>query len=527
MKNILNVIPLPNKVMPSEGSFVFCPDMKVSYGPKSLAAGSFLCNITGLGRDIEGSVLFEEDDSIENPEAYRLQIEPCRIIVFACGSAGFFYGAQTLRQLLPPSLETGHKVEGAVVPCLVIEDFPRFPHRGFMLDSARHFFGIATIERLLDLMALHKLNRFHWHLSDDQGFRMEVGKRPLLTKTGSCRLQSQTGGGLLFGRKRFDGTPYSGFYSKEQMQGIVAYAKERFIEVIPEIDMPGHTAAILAAYPGCGCTGGPYVTGWRWGIYKDILCPGKELSYSVAKDILDEVVSIFPYKYIHIGGDEVPMKRWRNCPDCRLVMKMNHMKDYRELQMLFMNRIISYLKEKDHLAICWDESAHTELDDGAVIQYWSPFGLKRTRESLQDGRKCIFSPFKKYYLDYSYELMPLRSTYEYEPRMQGLPEDENRLIIGVEAPLWTEYTASAEKLFWQAFPRLSAVSESAWTLSNNRSFASFLGRLPGFETRLRMLGAEPASKDCHKYDGRPKLMKSFISRTHPSIREYEKFRSST
>ncbi|MFO7611495.1 MAG: beta-N-acetylhexosaminidase [Clostridia bacterium] len=526
MRNPVNVIPMPNKVSPAEGRFMFSSDMKVSYSEKSLAAGDFLCSIAGLEKGGGGSILFEEDASIENPEAYRLLIEAGRIIISASGCAGFFYGAQTLRQLLPPSLETRHTVEGVVVPCLLIEDIPRFQHRGFMLDSARHFFNVVTIERLLDLMALHKLNRFHWHLSDDQGFRMEVAKRPLLTETGSSRLQSQIGGGLLLGRKTYDGNPHSGFYSRKQMQGIVAYAKERFIEVIPEIDMPGHTSALLAAYPGCGCTGGPYKTGERWGIYKDILCPGKEASYSIAMDILDEVVSLFPYRYIHIGGDEVPMKRWRNCPDCRHAMKMNGISNYRELQSAFMNRIISYLMEKGRLAICWDESAHHTLDRDAIIQYWSPFGAKRTEESLRDGRKCIFSPFKKYYLDYSYELIPLSRTYEFEPQLHGLTEDENRLIIGVEAPLWTEYAASIEKLFWQAFPRLSAVSETAWTFSKNKCYDSFLDRLPGLETRLRMLEVEPASKDCYMYDGRPKLLKSFLSRIHTSIKEYEKFRPS-
>lgn len=524
MLNSIPIIPKTQQIIESGGFFVIKPESGISYEEIGKTAGELLCSIAGLQKSQVGKISIKHNPSISGQDEYELEINNDGITISASGSSGLFYGAQTLRQLLPPETEITGIKESVSVPCLLIKDKPRFDYRGFMLDSARHFFSVETIKKILDLMAFHKLNRFHWHLTDDQGFRIEIKKYPLLTETGSKRSKSQIGGRLLWGEKIYDNTPHSGFYSQEQINEVVDYAKTLFIEVIPEIDIPGHFMAALAAYPEHSCTGGPFEVGTKWGIYKDILCAGKESSYGFIEDILSEVMRLFPYKHIHIGGDETPKTRWKKCPDCQEMMKRNNIKSEKMLQTYFSNRIVKYLKTNGCTVIGWDEIVSDSLETETTIQYWSPVGEKRTISSIKAGRKCIFSPFRKYYLDYSYEFIPLRKSYDFEPFLKEIPESDQNKIIGVEAPLWTEYVDSEDRLFWQIFPRLTAISETAWTNPGLKSFDDFLIRFRYLQKRFDIWKINTASWDCYSYDKSPKSLKLLFSKKHPAVEEYEKYK---
>ncbi|MDX1357545.1 MAG: beta-N-acetylhexosaminidase [Clostridia bacterium] len=504
MLNSIPVIPKPQQIIESGGYFILSPESGVAFDEHSEKSAEYLCEYTGLKADSKGSVRFVHDNKIKNPEGYELTIDNGSITLAASGEQGFFYCVQTLRQLLPVKMESGSVDDMIKLPCLIIKDSPRFTYRGFMLDCARHFFTIGTIKTLLDLMSMHKLNRFHWHLTDDQGWRIEIKKYPKLTEIGSIRKESQIGGRMLWGDKIYDGMPHSGFYTQDEIREIVGYAKSLHIEVMPEIDMPGHFNAALAAYPEYSCTGGPFEVGTKWGIYKDILCAGKGSSYDFIQDILNEMLPLFPFKHIHIGGDEAPKDRWKKCPDCQALMEKRGIKNEKMLQTHFSNKIIAFMKSRGFTVIGWDEIVSDELEKEAIVQYWSPFGQDRAVGSLDAGRRCIFSPFRKYYLDYSYDFMPLRKTYEFDPFLKELTEEARSKIMGVEAPLWTEYVDTEERLYWQTFPRLSAVSETAWTEAGLRYYDDFLARFWQFQKRLDLFGISYTTWDCYSYDGRPK-----------------------
>jgi hexosaminidase len=524
MLNSIPVIPKPQQIIESGGHFILNPDSGVEFSDYGKKAAEFLCSYTGLKQSADGSIKFIHDEKIKNKDGYELIIDKGNITISASAEAGFFYCVQTLRQLLPVKMESGVFDDLIKLPCLIINDSPRFSYRGFMLDCARHFFEIKTIKSLLDLMAMHKLNRFHWHLTEDQGWRIEIKKYPKLTEIGSVRKESQIGGRMLWGEKEYDGKPHSGYYTQDEIREVVEYAKSLHIEIIPEIDIPGHFTAALAAYPEHSCTGGPFEVGTKWGIYKDILCAGKKSSYDFIQDILSEILPLFPYKHIHIGGDEVPKDRWKKCPDCRSLMEKRGIKNEKLLQLHFSNQIIVFLKSRGFTVIGWDEIVSDDLDKDAIIQYWSPTGMDRALESIDSGRRCIFSPFRNYYLDYSYEFIPLRKTYDYEPYLKELTGYAQNMIIGVEAPLWTEYVDSEERLYWQVFPRLSAVSETAWTEPGLRYFDDFLARFWQFQKRLDIFGIGYATWDCYSYDGRSKLLKLFFSKEHIASREYKKYK---
>lgn len=525
MLNSIPVIPKPGQIIESGGHFYLNPESGIMYDEDSSVAGIFICELTGLTKNPEGSVRFTKKTSVKSPEAYELVIDKNGIEISASAPAGFFYGAQTLRQLLPIDFELKNTFEIVKLPCMIIKDSPRFEYRGYMLDCARHFFSINLIKKVLDLLALHKINRFHWHLTEDQGWRIEIKKYPKLVEIGSHRKESQTGGRMLWGEKEYDGEPHSGYYTQDEIREVVAYAKSLFIEVIPEIDIPGHFTAALAAYPEYSCTGGPFEVGTKWGIYKDILCAGKESAYDFVQDILNEIIPLFPYRHIHIGGDEAPKDRWKKCPDCRKMMEKHGIKNEKLLQTFFTNRIVKFLKGRNCTVIGWDEIATGDLDKDVIVQYWSPFGQDRAVTSMDDGRKCIFSPFKKFYLDYSYEFIPLRNTYEFDPYLKELTKDAKKMIIGVEAPLWTEYVDSEERLFWQTFPRLSAVSETGWTEAGLKSFDDFLTRFWQLQKRLDVLGVGYTTWNCYNYDGRSKTLKQLFSKVHTAISEYKKYSS--
>lgn len=412
-------------------------------------------------------------------DGYQLIIEPVRIKISAGGASGVFYALQSLGQLIQTEyLRTGSAQP--VIPCLVIDDQPRFRWRGFMLDEARHFQGKDTVFMLLDWMARLKMNVFHWHLSDDQGWRIEIRKHPALTEIGSKRSATQSGGFL---SRRIKPGVHQGFYSQQEIKEIVQYAAERHIRIVPEFDVPGHSGAILAAYPNLGCTGGPYQVNPRWGIHMDILCAGNPETLSFLESLFSEVLELFPGQYIHIGGDEAPKGRWRGCPKCRNLAAQSGFKRVEPLQILMSNQINRFLQQHGRSMMGWNELINEDLDPQIAIQFWR--GDKNGLiDQIRKGRKTVLSNFEAYYLDHAYVHSPLEKVYKFEAVPAALEAEYLGNILGIEAPLWTEFVPNRARLDWQVFPRLFAVAESAWTNPERKNYEHFLGRL---EQQLKLL----------------------------------------
>jgi hexosaminidase len=423
------------------------------------------------------------------PEGYRLEITPATVDLRAPTVAGVFYGLQTLRQMLPVEVEERHPVTAAWwLPCALIEDQPRFAWRGFMLDDGRYFHGLETVLKTLDLMALQKLNRFHWHLTEDQGWRIEIKKYPLLTQVGSHRpgtVQSR------FSR-RHDQVPHAGFYTQEQIRTVVAYAARRHITVIPEIEMPGHSLAALAAYPELTCTGKPVSVANGFGIFKDIYCAGRQEVFTFLQDVLDEVLDLFPSPIIHIGGDEAPKQRWKQCPLCQRRIQAEHLVDEHALQAWFTNRIGDFLGSRGRRLMGWNQILAPGLNNQAVVHFWLGERDELVRAVTLDGRQFVMSTYLDTYLDHSYDLMPLSRAYLYEPVPSELTAEQSACILGLEAPLWSEWVPDRPRLDYQAYPRLTALAETAWTPKDRKDFVDFRRRLKSFLPRLARLGVHHA-----------------------------------
>jgi len=500
----MNIIPLPSQIEERAGEFRLSAetgiltDLPNLWNAKFLKA--FLTTSTGFplplhtadqaGKNI---IHLQLDPALESlgPEGYRMTVSPEKVGICAPGTTGVFYGIQSLRQMLPVELEQRQPVSGIDwrIPCFEITDRPRFTWRGFMLDEGRHFQGKQTVLLTLDLMALQKLNTFHWHLTEDQGWRVEIKKYPRLTGIGSQRPGTRNG----YTAGKHNGIPHGGFYTQNDIREIVAYAAERHITVVPEVEMPGHALAALAAYPELSCTGGPFDVATHFGIFSDIYCAGKEATFAFLQDVLDEIMEIFPSPYIHIGGDEAPKKRWKNCPDCRERIRKEGLKDAHALQVYFTNRIAAYLDSKDRRTIGWNEILQDGLAGSAVVQFWAR-GRKRLLEAIRsDQRATVMSFCIKTYLDYAYNLIPLSRVYRYEPVPSGLDEMAAASILGVESPLWTERVPTRARLEYQVYPRLTALAETGWTPRHRKSLPDFRHRLEGFLARLDRLGVHHAS----------------------------------
>ena len=396
---------------------------------------------------------------------YELTIDG-DITVVAKTEEGLFHGCQTLKQLI----FDGYRDGVATLENCVIKDKPRFTYRSFMLDIVRHFFDKEVIKGLIDILALVKINRFHLHLSDNQGYRVESTAFPALNEKANFRPGTKG-----------DGVPVGGYLTKDDVREIVAYAGERFIEVVPEVDLPGHTLAFLLAMPELGCTGEQYAPTESYGIDHRILCAGNEKVYDFVEKLLTELSELFPSKYFHLGGDEVPKSQWRQCKKCQDLMAKEGLNDCEELQGYFTNRVINMLKSLGKTPIVWNEALYSGiLDDSAICQYWSD-GKKATavRDALASGRKMYVSRTFPYYIDYPHGMNKLKSTYNFEPTscFKGVSAeniDEN--IMGVECPLWTEWVADVDKLHRQAFPRTIAVAETGWS-TPEKDYKDFEERL--------------------------------------------------
>ncbi|MCU1335595.1 MAG: beta-hexosaminidase [Bryobacterales bacterium] len=434
------------------------------------------------------AVRFLLDTSLPE-EGYRLRIEPRNGITILGSPAGLFYGAQSVLQL---TTARGHST--FVLPASEIQDQPRFAYRGLHLDTSRHMFPVDFLKRYLDWMARYKLNRFHWHLTDDQGWRIEIRKYPRLMEVASMRKETLVGHAPQ--STKSDGTPYGGFYTQEQIREVVAYAQERFITVIPEIDMPGHSLAAMAAYPELACTEGPFETATTWGGFKDVFCP-KETTFQFLENVLTEVMELFPSRYIHIGGDEVEKDRWKESTDAQDVIRREGLKDESELQSYFIRRIEQFVNSKGRRIIGWDEILEGGLAPDATVMSWR--GEDGGIAAARQGHDVIMTPGAYLYFDH-YQgdrkkeplaiggMLPLENVYSYNPEPAVLNAEEKKHILGAQANLWTEYMADTRQVEYMLFPRLLALAEVVWSPQETRNYRDFQNRVTPQLARLKRQG---------------------------------------
>lgn len=491
-----NVIPLPDKINVGTGSpFVLDAATTLEYSECLQREADFLkeyvARSTGIAvassRAAAGNRVVLLIDRSLGAEEYSIKVADKTLMLVGGSSAGVFYAVQTLRKSLPVG-----SFESVALPPVAISDSPRFAYRGMMLDVSRHFFGVDFVKEYLDILALHNINKFHWHLTDDQGWRIEIKRYPLLASVGSRRSQTVIGRNS----SRYDGKPYGEgcLFSQDQIREIVAYAAERHIEVIPEIDMPGHMIAALTAYPELGCTGGPYEVWTRWGVSEDLLCAGNDSTIEFAKGVLTEVMELFPSKYIHIGGDECPKNRWAECPKCRRRIESEHLTDdttasspEEALQGWVMRSISDFLGKNGRTVIGWDEILETgNYDDNTMVMSWR--GAKGGKEAAKRGINAIMVPNDVLYFDY-YQTRevereplaiggcnPIEKVYAFEPTM-GIPANRQKYIVGVQANLWTEYVLSERHVEHMVLPRMAALCEVQWRKSPRDNYDGFLDRV--------------------------------------------------
>ncbi|NBB17901.1 family 20 glycosylhydrolase [Runella sp. CRIBMP] len=459
----VSIIPKPQLLQLHTGEFTLTPSTAIQTAPevKAEEVVRFLVESVKAQTGIQllpnakslPFIYLKSDASLQNDEAYRLTVTAERILIEAKTNQGFFWAVQSLRQLLP-----FQKTTSAKIPCQMMEDAPSFRWRGHMMDVARHFFPVSFIKKQLDLMSLYKLNIFHWHLTDDQGWRIEIKKYPKLTSVGAWR-------------KEPDGSIHGGFYTQAEIKEVVEYARRRNITVIPEIEMPGHCVAALVAYPELACTNEKRVVPNSWGVFGDVFCVGKENVYVFLQNVLDEVMPLFPSRYVHIGGDEVPKTAWQASPECQALMKAQGLKDEHELQSYFIKRIQKYLQSKGKTLIGWDEILEGGADKDAIVEVWR--GEAEGRKALANGNRIIHAG--PYYFDSPNANLTLKKVYEYDNLSDPAYRQNSTQVWGAECPLWTERvtTYNAE---YMLYPRMLAFSESLWN-NGTRNFEEFRARV--------------------------------------------------
>lgn len=485
----LNIIPKPQQIEYHSGSFVMNSKTVIQADEDSFEV-KYLQQIIkqqlGLNLEITTSskakskIVFlnkviEEKKSFK--EWYNLSISKNEVVINSTENHGIFYGIQTLIQLLPQEKSLEIKI-----PCLNITDEPKFKWRGMHLDVSRHFFPKDFIKKYIDYLAMYKMNTFHWHLTDDQGWRIEIKKYPKLTEVGAWRNGSMIGH---YTNQTFDNIRYGGFYTQEEINEIVAYAKERHITIIPEIEMPGHALAALASYPEFSCTGGPFEVGKTWGVLEDVFCP-KDETFAFLENILTEVMTLFPSEYIHIGGDECPKVRWKSCPLCQKRIKGEHLKDEHELQSYFIQRIEKFVNSKGRKIIGWDEILEGGLAPNAAVMSWR--GTVGGITAAKQNHFVVMSPGSHCYFDH-YQGEPknepiafggytnVEKVYSFNPIPKESSAEESKYILGAQANLWTEYINTPEHVEYMLFPRIAALSEVVWGTSNSNNYKEFEKRL--------------------------------------------------
>ena len=450
-------------------------------------------------------IVFTSNDSISNEEGYELKIGENSILIASKNSKGAFYAVQSLLQLMPIK-SNGLAI---AIPCLELQDEPQFKYRGMHLDVGRHFFSVDFIKKYIDLMARLKMNTFHWHLTEDQGWRIEIKKYPKLQEIAAFRNETLVGH---YNNQphQFDGKKYGGFYTQEQIKEVVAYANTRQVTIIPEIEMPGHSQAAIAAYPALGCTGEQVEVATKWGVFDEVYCP-KESTFKFLEDVIDEVVTLFPGKYIHIGGDEAPKTNWKNCTHCQKLIKKEGLKDEHGLQSYFIARMEKYINTKGKQIIGWDEILEGGLAPNATVMSWR--GTSGAVQAAKEGHDVILTPGSHCYFDhYQSEneneplaiggFLPLEKVYHFNPIPEGLSDKEATYVLGAQGNVWTEYMQTEKQVEYMAFPRAVALSEVLWSSSKHKNYSDFINRLEQYQKRLDLLEVNYAN---HIYSVKGKL----------------------
>lgn len=500
-----SLVPLPAKLVEKSGSFTLSSNtviVQTGAGKTATFAAQELGRSTGFkfrqSRAGGSSINFVVDPKLSRlgTEGYRLVVDKEKVTVTASTEAGLFYGFQTFRQLLPAEIFATEPVKMAwTAPCVEIEDSPRFQWRGTMLDVCRHFMPKEDVKRFIDLMSMHKLNTFHWHLTDDQGWRIEIKKYPKLTEVGAWRRRTLVGrypGGDPANFK-YDDYKHGGFYTQDDVREIVAYAAERHITIVPEIEMPGHAQAAIAAYPWLGNTGEQLEVLPYWGVNPNVFNTS-DRTIQFLKDVLDEVMDLFPGQFIHVGGDECPKDQWKTSAEAQQRIKDNNLKDEHELQSWFIKQFDTYLDAKGRRLIGWDEILEGGLAPGAAVMSWR--GTEGGIAAAKSGHDVVMSPTSHCYLDYGQSrntvtepltiggYVPLSKVYDFNPVPEGFTADQAKRVLGAQGNLWTEYMRDAHKVDYMAFPRLCALAEVVWTPQRDRKYDEFMNRLPEHLRRL-------------------------------------------
>lgn len=501
----LAIIPKPASIQQGEGHFLLNADtVLVALGNAQTIAS--LLNIylqpsTGFPLPLrsevqDNAIILELHDSTDNPGAYGLEVSTTAIKIEAGDPAGLLYGVQTLRQLLPVSAMSDELVSDALweIPAVSIADAPRFSWRGLHLDVARHFFDVDFIKKFIDVMAFYKFNIFHWHLTEDQGWRIEIKQYPELTTIGSNRAETP----LPSNRHQGDGKPYGGFYTQDEIREVVAYATARQITVVPEIEMPGHAVAALTSYPNLGCVGEGYQVRTTWGIAKDVFCAGSEEVFTFLENVLTEVLDLFPSEFIHIGGDECPKDRWQECPGCQARIKAEGLADEHELQSYFIQRIEKWLNAHGRRLIGWDEILEGGLAPNATVMSWR--GSQGGIDAANAGHDVVMSPNTHCYFDYFQSedtdaepsaiggYLPVERVYMFNPIPEDIDPTKAHHILGGQGNIWTEYIPTSEQVEYMAYPRSIALSEVIWSYPEQRDFPEFRSRLNEHLKRLEIMG---------------------------------------
>lgn len=506
------IIPKPQSQITHSGYFTISSKTQIIADENFKVSVSFLKEFIENGSAIrfrEGEstskIVFQLDESLASNEAYKLDISEKQITISANNDTGAFYAVQSVRQLLPEALENQTFTENKInIQAQHIEDAPQFAYRGMHLDVGRHFFSVEFIKKYIDMLALLKMNTFQWHLTEDQGWRIEIKKYPKLQEVAAWRDET------LIGHyndmpHQFDGKKYGGFYTQEEVKEIVAYAEKRHITIIPEIEMPGHSQAAIAAYPHLGCTGDNPGVAKLWGVFEDIYCP-KEETFTFLEDVLDEVLELFPSEYIHIGGDEAPKTRWKQCESCQALIKKEGINDEHELQSYFITRMENYLNSKGRQIIGWDEILEGGLAPNATVMSWR--GVEGAVAAAKQGHKVIMTPTSHCYFDYYQSdndseplaiggFLPLEKVYHFNPIPEGLSAEESQFVLGAQGNLWTEYIKDEKQAEYMAFPRAVALSEVLWTQDEHKNYEDFVKRLQHFQKRMDVLNVNYAN---HLYE---------------------------
>jgi hexosaminidase len=485
----VSIVPQPVALSVANNYFILNDTVTISANlTEELSVVSFLIDFfktqnvhTKITNDTVADITFRSfvSDNYLPEGYYHMVVNAEGVDIFSTSASGLFYGTQSLMQLIVQEKKDWQ------VPYLTLTDFPRFSWRGLHLDVSRHFFPVDFVKRYIDLMARYKFNTFHWHLTEDQGWRIEIKKYPKLQEVAAYRKETLIGH-YSAQPHQFDGQRYGGYYTQEEIKEVVAYAAERFVTIVPEIEMPGHALAALSAYPHLGCTGGPYETATLWGVFDDVYCAGKESTFTFLEDVLDEVIELFPGQYIHIGGDECPKTRWKECAQCQKRMKVEGLSDEHELQSYFIQRIEKYLNARGKKIIGWDEILEGGLAPNAAVMSWR--GEEGGIAAAKAGHDVVMTPgFALYFDHYQGDPQnepvaiggntPLKKVYSYEPIPASLAQDEQRFILGAQANVWTEYIKTPEHVEYMTYPRALALAEVVWSPKEARDWTSFVNRL--------------------------------------------------